>query len=410
MIEFTARDRLKLLSGASALLLSACGGGSGNSAPAVSTSPASTPLPPPAPPAPPAPTPPPPAAPIGFVDGLLRDNFRPNFKMGVALSSSQSDVMDPSAVLAQAQFNSITPEFELKADIIAPEEGVFNFDGADRIVDWSLENDMEVRGHALLWHETTPAYFLQGTREDIRARLETYITTVVDHFKDRVSIWDVVNEVISVDLFSGDAAIGPDRRSPWFEAVGNADYIDWAFLAARAADPAAKLFLNDFETENPQKRAWMIEIVQRLISRDIPIDGVGHQFHLKLNTPVTETMAAIDAVDNEFAGLINHVTELDTTFYLDPGSCYETQMQCQADLGLTPPPEMFTSQAQLLRDLFNALILKPSVESVTSWGVRDGDSWLNTAPITRINHPLLFDRDGAPKPAYFAITDANFRL
>jgi len=286
MIEFTARDRLKLLSGASALLLSACGGGSGNSAPAVSTSPASTPLPPPAPPAPPAPTPPPPAAPIGFVDGLLRDNFRPNFKMGVALSSSQSDVMDPSAVLAQAQFNSITPEFELKADIIAPEEGVFNFDGADRIVDWSLENDMEVRGHALLWHETTPAYFLQGTREDIRARLETYITTVVDHFKDRVSIWDVVNEVISVDLFSGDAAIGPDRRSPWFEAVGNADYIDWAFLAA-------------------------------------------------LNTPVTETMAAIDAVDNEFAGLINHVTELDTTFYLDPGSCYETQMQCQADLYVT---------------------------------------------------------------------------
>jgi len=396
MVGFTARDRLKLLGGASSFLLTACGGGGGSSA---SSSAVSTTPPPPPPPA---------TSTSGIVDGLLRDTFRNNFSIGAALSSPQSDTNDISAQIAAAQFNVITPEYELKMDQIAPTEGVYNFAGADRIVDWALENNMEVRGHALLWHEATPDYFLQGSRTEIRARLEDYITTVMDHFRGRVRVWDVVNEAISVDIFAGDQGIGPDRPTPWFEAVGNADYIDWAFQAARAADPDALLFLSDYETENPIKRAWMVEIVQRLQNRGVPIDGVGHQFHLRLDTPISETMAAIDAVDNLFAGLINHVTELDTTFYQDPGSCFETGTNCAADLGPNPPPALLAQQAQLMRDLFNGLALKPSVESVNFWGVLDGDSWLNGNPAIRSNHPLLFDRNGDAKPAFLAITDQNY--
>jgi len=267
---------------------------------------------------------------------------------------------------------------------------------------------MEVRGHALLWHEATPDYFYQGSRDEIRARLEAYITTVVDHFKDRIKIWDVVNEVTSVDLYNGDAGIGPDRDTPWFEAVGNADYIDWAFQAARAADPTAQLFLSDYETENPRKRDWLIEIVQRLQSRGVPIDGVGHQYHLQLNTDPATALSAIDAVDNLFLGLTNHVTELDVSCYQDPGSCWESGTNCDADLGATPPTELLSQQARLLRALFEGLKLRASVESVTVWGVRDGDSWLNGVPAERFNYPLLFDRDGEPKPAFEAITDANY--
>lgn len=405
MVEFTARDRLKLLGGASAWLLSACGGGSDTQTPSSIDVPPQSTMPMP------DPTPMPSQPPVGdntLVDGFLRDTFANNFKIGTAMTDNRVRDNDLSAMLAQTQFNSITPEYELKADQIAPTEGVFDFVEADRIVDWGIANGMEVRGHALVWHEATPDYFYQGTREEIRARLENYITTVVEHFRGRIQIWDVVNEATSVDIFNGDNGIGPDRRTPWFEAVGNADYIDWAFHAARAADPTAQLFYSDYETENPIKRDWLVEIVQRLRNRGVPIDGVGHQYHLQLNTSVNEALSAIDAVDNQFGGLINHVTELDVSFYQDPGSCWESGINCDADIGETAPADMLAQQAQLMRSLFDGLKLRSSVESVSVWGVRDGDSWLNDVPAVRFNHPLLFDRDGEPKSAFEAITNANF--
>lgn len=406
-MEFTARDRLKLLSGMTALLLSACGGGSDNSSTTSGiglgpTTPTTMTTPPT------SPTSPPPSGNGSIVDGMLSDTFTNNFKIGTAMTDNRVRDSDLSADIALAQFNSITPEYELKPDQIAPTEGVFNFVEADRIVDWALANNMEVRGHALVWHEATPNYFLQGSPAQIRTRLENYVTTVVDHFRDRITIWDVANEVTSVDIYNGSNGIGPDRDTPWFQAVGNADYIDWAFLAARAANPNAQLFLSDYETENPLKRSWMIDIVRRLRSRGVPIDGVGHQFHLQLNTDPNEALAAIDAVANEFAGLINHVTELDVSFYSDPGSCWQSETNCQPDVGNPAPADMLASQATLLRTLFNGLMLRSSVETVSFWGVRDGDSWLNESPTVRSNHPLLFDRDGNPKPALFAITDPNY--
>jgi len=225
MVEFSARDRLKLLGGGGAsLMLAGCGGGS---APTVTPPVAIVP-----------PTPPvtPPTSSSPLAEGFLRDHFRNNFEMGAAINANQIRANDTSIAIAQAQLNTITPEYELKLDNLSPTGGPLNFSEADRVVDWAIENNMSVRGHALVWHESTPDYFLEGTAAQIRTRLETYINDVVTHFSDRIKIWDVVNESLSVDIFNGDQGIGPDRRSNWFEAVGNADYIDWAFQAALAVN------------------------------------------------------------------------------------------------------------------------------------------------------------------------------
>ena len=405
MVDITARQRLKLLAGAAGLMVSGCGGSSNSSAvsPPASTTPPAPVTPPP------APTPPPDTG-FTLTDGLLRDSFRNNFTIGTAITANQINANDLSARLAQTQFNVVTPEYELKPDQIAPTEGVYNFGPADRIVDWALENNMTVRGHALVWHEATPAYFFEGTPAQIRARLETYIATVMEHFAGRITVWDVVNEATSVDIYNGDDGIGPDRRSEWFEAVGSADYIDWAFNAARAADPNAQLFLSDYETENAFKMNWTMEIVRRLQARGVPIDGVGHQFHLQLDTEPAAALAAIDSVANEFAGLINHVTELDVSFYQDPGTCWESGVNCDPDLGATAPADMLATQATLMRSLFDGLATRSTVESVNVWGVRDSDSWLNFSPAERTNYPLLFDRDGEAKPALRAITDRNYDI
>lgn len=400
MMKFSARDRLKLLGGASALWLTGCGGGGGANASLSSSTPPTTP------PAPPPPT----GTTNALTDGMLRDRFQNDFKVGSVLTSNQVNQGDVNSTLALSQFNSLTPSYELKADTIAPQEGVFNFEGADRIVDWAIANGMDVRGHALLWHEATPEYFYEGTPAQIRARLETYVQTVVDHFRGRIQFWDVANEVVSVDIFRGDAGIGPDRRGRWYEAVGSADYIDWAFQAARDADPDALLFLNEYSTEHPIKGPWMMEILQRLQDRGVPIDGVGHQFHLYLGSDPAELMQAIDTVDNQFMGLVQHITEMDVDFYNDPGSCWDSQTNCDPDLGPDAPVDMLATQARLMRDVFEGLRQRDSVTSVTTWGVTDNESWLNTSPTARYNFPLLFDREGEPKPAFWAVVDPDYEI
>ncbi|MEP6341956.1 MAG: endo-1,4-beta-xylanase [Maricaulaceae bacterium] len=408
MVEFTARDRLKLLAGAGASLLSACGGG-GN---VTTSSPAANTPPPPS-----VPLPPPPPVTSG---ATLSETFENNFTVGVALSSPQSDELDgQSRRIALEQFNGVTPEFEMQPSFLSPEEGVFNFDRADRLVDFAMENNMPVRGHSLLWHEQTPDYMVVGTRNEIRQRLDTYIGTVVEHFKDRISIWDVVNEATSPDIFNGPDSVGPDRvNSVWYQAVGNADYIDWAFIAARAADTNAQLFLNDFETEDPIKLGFFIDIIRRLHDRGVPIDGAGHQTHLRLQNPnpdvtpqtiIASVLNSIDAVQTAFPGLTTHITEFDINMYTDPGSCFQAiPTGCQPDIGLNAPQELLQQQAEIYRGVFQGLIQRPFVEYVSFWGVTDGDSFANLSPVERFNHPLLFDRSGEPKSAFNAIIDPNF--
>ena len=107
-------------------------------------------------------------------------------------------------------------------------------------------------------------------------------------------------------------------------------------------------------------------------------------------------------------GLVNHVTEMDINCYQDRGICWETGLGCQADIGPVAPASLLAEQAQFLRNIFDGFVQKPSLELVTFWGVRDSDSWLNFTPAERFNYPLLFDREGAPKPCFNAITDPAF--
>jgi len=189
---------------------------------------------------------------------------------------------------------------------------------------------------------------------------------------------------------------------------GNADYIDWAFEAARAADPDCKLFINDYNTELAGKRGRFVGVIADLLARNIPLDGAGHQMHLNVDTPVSEALAAIDAVDELFLGLDQHITELDISIYSDPGSCFASQTNCDADYGGAIPDSIMTRQAELYRDLFNGFAERVSVTSVTTWGVSDAASWLDNYPVTRTNAPLLWDRDREAKSALQAILDPDF--
>lgn len=345
-------------------------------------------------------------APVEFVvtDGLFKNTFEDNFKVGAAIVSDYLVDTAPEKAILDSQFNAISGEFEMKPNIIAPQEGVYNFGPTDAMVDYAEANGYEIRFHALLWHISTPDYFYEGTPDEVRTRLETYITDVMTRYKGRIKYWDVVNEVVTEDIDAAD----PYRRSEWYEAAGGPQYIDWAFNAARAADPDAILFINDYGTRFPEKRDQYIEIIADLTARDIPLDGVGHQFHLNDDTVAANVFASLDAVDNLFANLINHVTELDISVYNDPGSCWAEEVGCDADYGETLPASVANAQTQLIQDLFRGFVQRPSVDLVQFWGVGDANSWLNTTPTTRTNYPLMFDRDFEAKNWLQAVVDPNY--
>ncbi|HWA00660.1 MAG TPA: endo-1,4-beta-xylanase [Caulobacterales bacterium] len=373
---FTARGRLRMAAGlVAALANAACGGGGGSGGGS----------PPPPPPQLPPPPPPPTTA--------LKTAYNGKFLTGAAFSSGQTTDTTLTPVL-NTHFNSMTAEWEMKADVMGPSEGVYNFAPGDTLATYCANNGISLRGHTLLWHQTSPAWFFAGGNATvIRNRLETYIHDVVTHFAGKVYAWDVVNEVAS------DGANPVYREdSPWHQALGP-DYIEYAFRAARAADPNVKLFYNDYSSENAGKRTRILAIIDDLIAKGVPIDGFGHQCHINIGASAANIEAALVAIETRH--LINHVTELDIDVYTS-GSA--------PDYGVNVPASVLHDQAVLYRQIYQMLATHTSVQSVTTWGVYDGSSWLNTWPVTRTNYPLLFDRAKQPKTALYAVVDPTYAI
>jgi len=355
-----------------------------------------------------------------------------DYPVGAAIEPASLTNATESALLIK-HFSSITAENVMKPDTIWPSvpgtsqpAASPNFIRADLLVNFAQINNIQLRGHTLLWHRTIPSWMLAGPtsqplnyRATIQQNLRYYIFAVVQHFPN-VYAWDVVNEVASDTQNSAN----PYRTdSDWYRAysvggLNGSDYVRDAFTFANQArssigrnSATMKLMLNDYNTELPGKRANVIQIVRDLVNGGYAIDGVGHQFHLQLNADVNEVTAALVAVEGVSSTLVNHVTELDVSIYADPGSCYSTPAipPCQADYGANPPQTVLSQQALLYRALFNAFN-RPSVTSVSLWGIADNHTWLNTFPVSRTNRPLLFDTEGLPKWAFWAVVDPSIQV
>ena len=78
------------------------------------------------------------------------------------------------------------------------------------------------------------------------------------------------------------------RKSNWYKICNGPDFIDSAFKYAHEADPNAKLYYNDYNSEHPVKREKIYKLLKKLIADHAPIDGVGMQAHWKLNDPSPE--------------------------------------------------------------------------------------------------------------------------
>jgi endo-1,4-beta-xylanase len=341
----------------------------------------------------------------------LKDAFRDDFYIGVALSADQISGEEPNAMaIVEKHFNSITPENILKWEEIHPEPDKYNFEPVDRYVEFGHENDMFVIGHTLVWFFQTPDWVFEDdvgkplSREALLGRMKEHIFTVMGRYKGRIHGWDVVNEAIAED--------GSFRKCKWLDIIGE-DYVLKAFEYARQADPDAQLYYNEYDLVKKAKREGVIRLIRNLQSKGVRIDGLGIQGHWFLDYPgIEEIETAVLALSE--LGVKLMVTELDISvlsyYPVDAKLVDLSSFESEKQKELNPYPGNLPEAAQ--NDLANryaeifSLFHKhrDKFSRVTFWAVHDGQSWRSYMPIRgRTDHPMLFDRQCKPKSALDAV-------
>src|SRR6266545_4495983 len=201
--------------------------------------------------------------------------------IGTAVAApALADEPDYAAVLG-TEFGSVTPEDAMKWAAVEPVRGQFTWAAADAIVGFATRHGQAVRGHTLVWHRSLPGWLTQGsfTTDELRALLQQHIQTEMSRYAGRVGVWDVVNEAVNDD--------GTLRHSIWLDRLGPG-YIADAFRWAHAADPTAKLYLNDYGAEwTNAKSTALYALVRDLRAQGVPVDGVGFQSHVVLSSELT---------------------------------------------------------------------------------------------------------------------------
>lgn len=349
---------------------------------------------------------------------VLKTVYKDAFLMGCAVNeeiSSGKDTVSQKIILEQ--FNSITPENVMKAEVIYPKPGVYNFKPADDYVAFGQKNHLFTIGHTLVWHNQTPSWFFQdkkgnpNTPEAQIDRLREHIKLVAGRYAGKVQAWDVVNEVIDND--------GSYRSSTaWVKSVGSGDeLVKNAFKFASEYAPNTELYYNDFNVWRPEKRDGIMRLVRMLQKEKIRIDGVGIQAHWGLNYPKTEYIEAlIDSIHS--LGVKVMITELDVDVLpltkegqIIGSGLLHPQFQLEEFKTFLDPYQKGLPDAQQkaladrYAELFDIFYKKrDKIDRVTVWGLHDGMSWKNNYPIDkRTNYPLLFDRNKKPKPAFEAV-------
>ncbi len=288
------------------------------------------------------------------------------------------------AIYAQVfgrEFSMLTPENAMKFGVLHPGTDRYDFSDADAIMKFADANAMQVHGHTLVWHEQVPSWLtdVERTRDELIQVLQEHIWTVVGRYRGRVTTWDVVNEAIIGD--------GSLRDTLWGRGIGP-DYIDLPFRWAHEADPQARLFYNDYGGEVLNRKSDAIyDLVQGLQESGTPIQGVGLQTHIGLESP--PDVEAFAANMNRLAalGLSVRVSEMDVRIR-EPIT-----------------EEKLTAQARLYRDILAACLSAKNCEAFVLWGFTDRYFWIPTAyPGT--GAALIFDEYYHPKPAYNALMDA----
>ncbi|QRW19862.1 endo-beta-1,4-xylanase [Rhizoctonia solani] len=252
------------------------------------------------------------------------------------LSNSQN------AAIIRSDFGQLTPENSAKWDAIEPSRGSFNFGGFDTLVNFAQSNGKLVRGHTFVWHSQLPSWVNNiGDSGTLTSVIQNHISTIGSRYRGKIYAWDVVNEILNED---------GTLRSSVFSRVLGENFVAIAFKAARAADPSAKLYINDYNLDYTNSK------VNGMVNLAGGAGGLLGAMQALAGTGVPEVA----------------ITELDIASA--NGNDYATAVKACTQV--------------------------PSCVGITVWGVSDKDSWRSGSS------PLLFNGSYQKKAAYNSVISA----
>ena len=302
----------------------------------------------------------------------LRSLFPANVRIGSAARAEALATDVRYGRLLSQEFNALTPEYSLKWANVEPVRGFYDWTSNDRLMAFAASKNQVVYGHTLVWHTDVPAWVTEDlSPQEVRDLLRDHVTTVVSRYRGKVWAWDVVNEALAED--------GSLRDTIWLRKLGP-NYIADAFYWARAADPNATLFINEYGAEwGNRKSDALLGLVKKLRSEGVPIQGVGFQAHLPY--------------DRSAAGMAENLARFTGSGF----TVAITELDVRIDLPATP--EKLQRQATLYLDVVNACLSVSGCASLTVWGFADAKSWISSYH-KGFGAACLFDEAYEPKPAY----------
>lgn len=336
----------------------------------------------------------------------LKELFKSKFKIGVALNKNQiRKKKQEENELIKKEFSSLTAENIMKWEEIHPKKDKYNFKISDLLVKLSEENNQDLIGHTLVWHNQIPDWVTRKgdgslvSDNTLYRNIFDHISSVAGRYSGKIKGWDVVNEAILDD--------GSYRENDFYKISAD-EYIFKSFEIAHKIDPNAELYYNDFSMYKPEKCDAAIRIANKILERGLRIDGIGLQAHWGLDYP------SIDEIETSIlkiheAGFRVHFTELDIDVLpnlweiegADLSDNFKSNDQLNPYKSSLPDSisDLLSNRYSEIFELFDKH--NDKIDRVTFWGLSDGHSWKNDWPAKgRTNYPLLFDRENNPKKAY----------
>ena len=311
--------------------------------------------------------------------------------IGTAAASRHLAETDYSAILG-SEFSQLQAENEMKFGPIHPrpdtDPNPYDFMGGDALVAFAQSHNMVVRGHTLVWHRQVAQWVDKGgfSATQLADILHSHIKTVMTRYASKVYAWDVVNEAFEDD--------GTMRHTIWYDQPGigagaGTKYIEQALRWAREADPGAKLFYNDYDAEEINKKSDAIYAMAKdFKARGVPLDGVGFQAHVSLKFDDPAKLESFAKNLDRFAklGIELQITELDVRLS-------------------DSTPTSLAAQAKLYGEITTVCVQQTACKALQTWGFSDKHSWI-PGFYKGQGWALLWNEKYQKKPAYEALHDA----
>ena len=280
-------------------------------------------------------------------------------------------------------FNNMTLPFYWRA--FEPVQGRPETERLRRTAEYFAARGVTVKGHPLVWHTLAPEWLLAFDEADVEQTIRQRIRREVTEFAGVVDLWDAINEVVILPVFTAE-----DNAVTWLaQRLGRVGMVRLAFEEARAANPHARLVLNDFDLSADYEH-----LIEECLAAGIQIDALGLQTHMHQGYRGEDQVWEILERFSRF-GLPLQLTE--TT--LLSGELMPKEIVDLNDYVVDEWPSTAKGEARQADELvrhYRTVVGHPAVESLTYWGITDHGAWLG-APSG------LIRADGSRKPGYDAL-------